>query len=81
MCAEVPYLKKAASICLKFYDLQFSKKEVSGCVELVARIEHLKVHELKFGCFDIPGHSFDFYTEFSSNLFFHCAQLLTHLIK
>lgn len=81
MCADVPYLKEAANICLKFYDLEFSKKKVSGCVELVARLAHVKVAELNFRCFDIPGSSLSFYTEFSSNLFYHCGQVLSNLIK
>ncbi len=53
ICMDVPYLKSAASVCLKFYDMVFSRSGVSGCIEMVARLASIKLNKIKLGCFDL----------------------------
>ncbi|KAK3774436.1 hypothetical protein RRG08_028622 [Elysia crispata] len=54
LCADIPYLKKLASACVKFSDLHFQDKQLSGCiaVEIVFVGEVLVNYSL--GCFHIP---------------------------
>jgi len=54
MCAGVPYLKKELSLCVDFYDLDYTKQCISGCVKLLARIAFIPVKSLDLGCFKIP---------------------------
>ncbi len=53
ICMDVPYLKQAASVCIKFYDMVYSMSSLSGCVEVVAKLASIKLNKIKLGCFDL----------------------------
>jgi Domain of unknown function (DUF4773) len=65
VCFAVPYLEKAASLCIDFYNLDLANKTFSGCVKMQARLAHVVVESVDFGCFHIPlrkpylSHDFD----------------------
>jgi len=54
ICIYLPYLKKEASVCVDFYDLDVSDKVFSGCIRLEARFLHFIVSKVELGCFHIP---------------------------
>ncbi|KAK0414184.1 hypothetical protein QR680_007190 [Steinernema hermaphroditum] len=53
-CFEVPHLREYASMCVKLYNIRTSRVQVSGCVQLEARLYHYKIAEITVGCFAIP---------------------------
>jgi hypothetical protein len=53
ICVDIPYLKEVASLCIRFYDLKFSKENLTGCVDLCAKIAILEVARIKLGCFNL----------------------------
>ena len=54
ICAAVPYLKKYASVCIKFYNLTKLNHSFYGCIEIQARLIAVLVENFKLGCFNIP---------------------------
>jgi len=52
-CFSAPFLEKEASLCLKFYDINWTNTSMSGCVNLVAYLLNVKIQELKIGCFHL----------------------------
>lgn len=54
LCIDIPYLKKYASLCLEFKDLDVSNKTFSGCVFVTFRLILVKIETVKIGCFKIP---------------------------
>ncbi|XP_067687409.1 uncharacterized protein [Haliotis asinina] len=54
ICLGLPFLKKEASICIKFYNLSIRQHTFSGCVDLIARLATVVVESVKLGCFKIP---------------------------
>jgi len=56
---SVPYTKKFASICLKFYNLDFSQSTFSGCTKIIIHLAGVTVANENIGCFKFPsrGHS------------------------
>ena len=59
LCAQLPYLKKLASICLKLYNLDISHSTFSGCAKIIIRLAGITIAEKDIGCFKFPsrGHS------------------------
>ncbi len=57
-CFGMPYLEKAASICVDFYDLDLNNSKFSGCVKVDVYIFYILVEEYELGCFNFPVHSF-----------------------
>lgn len=59
LCAELPYTKELASICLKFYNLDFSQSTFSGCTKIIIHLAGVTVADKDIGCFKFPsrGHS------------------------
>ncbi len=56
-CFGVPYLEKAASICVDFHDLDLNNSTFSGCVKVEARLYAIMIEEYELGCFNFPVHS------------------------
>ncbi|XP_046555993.1 uncharacterized protein LOC124265249 isoform X2 [Haliotis rubra] len=54
ICVGLPYLKKEASLCVKFYNLSIQQHTFSGCVDVVAKLVSVVVESFKLGCFKIP---------------------------
>jgi len=54
ICAAVPFLKDAASICIDFYNLDVTDKVFSGCIRLEAKLAYVIVSKIELGCFRIP---------------------------
>ncbi|XP_071103445.1 uncharacterized protein [Haliotis cracherodii] len=54
ICVAVPYLKKYASICIKFYNLDIQQRTFSGCVRVLAQLATVIVESFDLGCFKIP---------------------------
>ena len=48
LCAAVPYLKDAASVCLDFYDLDIANHTFSGCVDLEARLYFVLKEKVRY---------------------------------
>ena len=46
ICFDIPYIKEAASICLKFTDLEYINKTISGCVELLITLADIDLVRL-----------------------------------
>ena len=59
LCAQLPYLKKLASICLKLYNLDISHSTFSGCAKIIIRLVDITIADEDVGCFKFPsrGHS------------------------
>jgi len=59
VCFGVPWLKELASLCIQFYNMDYTKTKVSGCVELEAKLLGFTIAKIQFGCFsfDIPENS------------------------
>lgn len=57
LCFDVPYLEKELSLCIDFYNLEYSKQYINGCVKIQAKIALLKVKTFDLGCFHIPLYS------------------------
>uniref|UniRef100_A0A1I8AN11 DUF4773 domain-containing protein n=1 Tax=Steinernema glaseri TaxID=37863 RepID=A0A1I8AN11_9BILA len=53
-CFDVPHLRQFAALCLKLFNVETSRTEVTGCADLEAHLYHFKIAELKLGCFRIP---------------------------
>lgn len=47
-------MKKLAKVCILFYNLAISGKNVKGCLKLEAKLGKIKVAKLDIGCFKIP---------------------------
>ena len=54
ICVGVPYLKKYASVCLRFYNLTIKTYKFSGCIEIEAILFRILVERYKIGCFSLP---------------------------
>jgi hypothetical protein len=59
ICFGIPFLEKEASLCLRFYNMDWSQKTFSGCMRLEARLIHIVVANIEMGCFHfpLPSHS------------------------
>ncbi|KAH9489921.1 hypothetical protein Btru_036633 [Bulinus truncatus] len=57
ICAAIPYVHNLASLCLRFYNLDFVNKQFTGCADLEAELEGVVVKSLELGCFKIPPDS------------------------
>ena len=51
ICFDVPYIKDALSLCLKFRDLEVKNNSFSGCVDLIAEVAKINIAKIKLGCF------------------------------
>ncbi|XP_070542278.1 uncharacterized protein [Ptychodera flava] len=54
ICFGIPYLEKYFSLCLQFYNMEFSTSKLSGCARLDARLYEVVVESIELGCFKIP---------------------------
>lgn len=54
VCAELPYTKEIASICIKFHDLDISKSAFKGCVKIIIDLAYVSIADVELGCFTIP---------------------------
>ncbi|VDI00578.1 Hypothetical predicted protein [Mytilus galloprovincialis] len=54
LCAELPYTKKIASLCLKFFNLDLSNSTFSGCVKIIIDLAYISIADYELGCFKIP---------------------------
>ena len=54
ICWGVPHLREYASLCIKIYDVDISKTNISACCEIEATLYHVRVERQKIGCFNIP---------------------------
>ncbi|XP_065644576.1 uncharacterized protein LOC100202684 isoform X2 [Hydra vulgaris] len=50
LCEEVPYFREYASLCIKTYNVTWSQ-QIGGCIKLEAKLMHVLVKEVEFGCF------------------------------
>ncbi|KAK3087456.1 hypothetical protein FSP39_006137, partial [Pinctada imbricata] len=59
ICEGIPDLLKYGSVCIDFYNMEYSKSSLSGCMKLLVRVLKIKALDLKLGCFKIPlmGHN------------------------
>jgi hypothetical protein len=53
ICVGIPHLRKEASVCLYFYNLDVSKTHFSGCIRLEVHLRPIFVRKIDFGCFRI----------------------------
>ena len=60
ICFDVPYLKEALSLCLKFRDLDVKNDSFSGCVDLIAEVANINIAKIKLGCFKTAVNRFYF---------------------
>ncbi|XP_063411007.1 uncharacterized protein LOC134693959 [Mytilus trossulus] len=54
LCAELPYTKKIASMCLKFFNLDLSNSTFSGCAKIIIDLAYISIADYELGCFKIP---------------------------
>jgi hypothetical protein len=54
ICFGIPYLEKEASVCIRFYNLDYTERLISGCVRLEARLAFVLVESVDLGCFHLP---------------------------
>lgn len=54
ICAAIPYIHNLASLCVRFYNLDYKEKQFSGCAALEAELEGIVVKKIELGCFKIP---------------------------
>ena len=54
ICFGIPHLEKAASLCVDFYNMDYTNVTFSGCIKVEARLYHVLVDDLDLGCFKIP---------------------------
>jgi len=50
LCANIPYLKKVASVCLYLYNVRW-KKRIGGCVKIRVLVKGLVKKNFYLGCF------------------------------
>jgi hypothetical protein len=53
ICFQVPYIH-VLGLCLDFTNMEYSKENVTGCVDLGAKVAGVQVVKIHLGCFDIP---------------------------
>ncbi|KAH7712625.1 hypothetical protein AAVH_20022 [Aphelenchoides avenae] len=53
-CADVPYLRELADICLRLHDVEITKTTLSGCLEIEAELCRVKLVHANIGCFRMP---------------------------
>ncbi|BFZ15702.1 hypothetical protein BsWGS_18741 [Bradybaena similaris] len=57
ICASIPYIHQLASLCIRFYNLDYKAKQFSGCADIEIVVEGVPVEKYDLGCFHIPpGH-------------------------
>lgn len=54
ICAELPYTKELASVCIKFHDLDITKSSFKGCVKIIIDLAYITIADKELGCFTIP---------------------------
>ncbi|XP_064598164.1 uncharacterized protein LOC135464636 [Liolophura sinensis] len=54
VCFGIPKLTKLAGICLRFYNVTFTKSSLSACIRLEVNLKGLLVDKFELGCFKIP---------------------------
>lgn len=54
ICVGIPEFEKDGSICIVFYNLDYTSSTFSGCIKLEAKLFHVKVQDLDLGCFSFP---------------------------
>ncbi|KAK6961043.1 hypothetical protein BgiMline_033715, partial [Biomphalaria glabrata] len=54
ICAAIPYVHNLASLCLRFYNLDYVDQHFSGCASIEAELEGVVVKTIELGCFRIP---------------------------
>ncbi|XP_035666455.1 papilin-like [Branchiostoma floridae] len=56
VCFGVPFLHDYVSLCLKFYDMNYSVAKMSGCAKVQVKLYHVVSEEFDLGCFKLgPG--------------------------
>jgi len=59
ICVDVPYLKDELSLCVDFYDLDFTKQNIHACLKIEVKVAFLRIKSLDLGCFNIPIYTID----------------------
>ncbi|XP_002732721.1 uncharacterized protein LOC100368219 [Saccoglossus kowalevskii] len=54
ICFGVPYMKQYFSLCLEFYNMDYSTTSLSGCAKIEAMLYAAVVESVDLGCFKIP---------------------------
>ncbi|KAJ8320831.1 hypothetical protein KUTeg_002418 [Tegillarca granosa] len=54
VCLKIPGLKKKAKVCIEFYNLAVSGKQLKGCSKLLVKVFNVKVATVELGCFTLP---------------------------
>ncbi|KAJ8320832.1 hypothetical protein KUTeg_002419 [Tegillarca granosa] len=54
VCLKIPGLKKKAKVCIEFYNLAVSGKQLKGCSKLSVKVFNVKVATVELGCFTLP---------------------------
>eukprot|EP00111_Clytia_hemisphaerica_P020305 TCONS_00059833-protein len=53
LCAGIPHLEKYASVCIDFFNIEWTEK-VGGCIKLDAKLAGITLEEINIGCFFYP---------------------------
>lgn len=53
MCFTAPQFDRVAQLCLRFYNMSYGRKEVTGCIRVEAELFSEVVASYELGCFDI----------------------------
>lgn len=54
VCAGIPYIHQVASLCIRFYNLDYKEKQFSGCADIEVEVEGVVVKKYDLGCIHIP---------------------------
>ncbi|XP_059178689.1 uncharacterized protein LOC131957884 isoform X2 [Physella acuta] len=54
ICAAIPYVHNLASLCIRFYNLDYKDSKFYGCTAIEAELEGIVVKTFDLGCFQIP---------------------------
>ncbi|CAG5125664.1 unnamed protein product [Candidula unifasciata] len=54
VCAAIPYIHQVASLCIRFYNLDYKAKQFSGCADVEIEVERVVLKKYDLGCIHIP---------------------------
>ncbi|KAF4529309.1 hypothetical protein B566_EDAN011403 [Ephemera danica] len=52
-CVGAPYVMDLADVCLRLHDVDATRHRLHACVELEARLHHVRISKYELGCFTI----------------------------
>ena len=54
ICAEIPYVHKLASLCIRVFNISLDQNRLFACMGLEVELDFVIIKEYLLGCFHIP---------------------------